>query len=119
MSVVVLLAHGSPDPRSGDAVRRAAARLATRTGSPVIAAFLDHEQPDLAQAVATVDDDVVVLPLLLSSAYHAKVDVPAAVDAVGRPVHLLDPVGHPAPVLDPLLLRAGGPAAVAYAGRAG
>jgi len=116
MTLSVLLAHGSPDPRSGDLVRRTADLLTSRLGSPVVAAFLDHEEPDLASAVRVYSGDVVVLPLLLSSAYHARVDVPEAVAALGRHVELLAPVGHPAEVLDALLLRADGRVVVVAAG---
>ena len=46
-----------------------------------------------------------VLPLLLSTAYHARVDVPSAVAVLQRSVDLLDPIGHPPTVLDSLLRR--------------
>ena len=81
-----------------------------------MAAFLDYDGPDLAASVAGTDGEVVVLPLLLSSAYHARVDVPEAVAALRRHVELLAPVGHPAAVLDTLLLRAGGRVVVVAAG---
>ncbi|HET7901671.1 MAG TPA: CbiX/SirB N-terminal domain-containing protein [Candidatus Nanopelagicales bacterium] len=113
MSRAILLAHGSPDPRSSAAVRSAATAIAARTGTTVAAAYLDHDQPRLADVV---DDGSVVLPLLLSTAYHAKVDVPAAVAAVASDVRLLDPLGHPAAVLDARLRRATSPAVVVAAG---
>jgi sirohydrochlorin ferrochelatase len=118
MTHVVLLAHGSRDPRSAVAVRRAAAAIAHRVAAQVRTAFLDHDQPRLGEAVADAssDDDVVVLPLLLSTAFHARVDVPAAVAALPRPVTLLDPIGHPAFVLDELLRRGGEPTVVVSAG---
>lgn len=118
MTRVVLLAHGSPDPRSGAAVRAAAAQVAVRLAdADVVAAFLDHDSPDLHGAAAGAEADVVVLPLLLSAAFHARVDVPAAVAALDRPVTLLDPLGHPAPVLDALLSQVpGGTAVVVAAG---
>jgi sirohydrochlorin ferrochelatase len=112
----VLLAHGSPDPRSARWVACAAAGAGDRAGFPVTTAFLDHDQPSLEAAVAEADDDVVVLPLLLSSAFHARVDVPAAVDALPRPVRLLSPLGHPGAVLDVVLSRAEGAAVVVAAG---
>jgi sirohydrochlorin ferrochelatase len=116
MTLSVLLAHGSPDPRSGQLVRRTADLLSERLGSPVVAAFLDHEGPDLAAAVTGTNDEVTVLPLLLSSAYHARVDVPEAVASLDRQVVRLAPLGHPASVLDALLLRAGGRVVVVAAG---
>jgi sirohydrochlorin ferrochelatase len=114
----VLLAHGSPDPRSQAAVHEAAASVETRTGHRVVAAFLDHDPRDLGAVVSSLDptDDVVVLPLLLSTAFHARVDVPAAVDALDRDVTLLEPVGHPAALLDALLRRCTGAAVVVSAG---
>ncbi len=114
----VLLAHGSPDPRSQAAVLAAAVAVGARTGTHVTAAFLDHDPRDLRAVVSSLDptDDVVVLPLLLSTAFHARVDVPAAVDALDRDVALLGTVGHPAALLDELLRRCCGPAVVVSAG---
>jgi sirohydrochlorin ferrochelatase len=102
---VVLLAHGSPDPRSGEAVRVAAGRISALRGAPVSTAFLDHDEPRLASL--DLAPGSAVLPLLLSSAYHAKVDVPAAVAALRAPVDLLAPLGHPADVLDAVIDDAG------------
>lgn len=118
MTTGVLLAHGSPDPRSARCVACAAAGAATRCGFPVLTAFLDHDSPSLADAVGDVaaDDEVRVLPLLLSSAFHARVDVPAAVAELDREVVLLDPLGHPADLLDHVLRRAAGPSVVVAAG---
>lgn len=118
MTVCVLLAHGSPDPRSASLVHETAARVAERLGAPVGAAFLDHDAPDLRAAVADVADheDVVVLPLLLSTAFHARVDVPAAVAALDRDVRLLEPLGHPAALLDDLLRGRATPVVVVAAG---
>jgi sirohydrochlorin ferrochelatase len=117
MTRVVLLAHGSPDARSSEVVRSAAEQVGARlVGVEVVAAFLDHDAPRLEAAVDVADADVVVLPLLLSAAFHARVDVPAAVAALDRPVRLLDPLGHPAAVLDALLAEASPVAVVVAAG---
>lgn len=79
---LVLLAHGSPRPEAAAALGHLAARVAGRDGGPVTVAFLDHASPDLSEAVAKAAADgaeeVVVVPLLLSDAFHAGVDVPAA-----------------------------------------
>jgi len=114
----ILLAHGSPDPRSARWVACAAAGASSRCGFPVVPAFLDHDSPALPDAVAgaAADDEVRVLPLLLSAAFHARVDVPAAVASLDRDVVLLDPLGHPADLLDHVLRRAGGLAVVVAAG---
>ncbi|MDR8414855.1 CbiX/SirB N-terminal domain-containing protein, partial [Nonomuraea sp. 3-1Str] len=75
---LVAVAHGSRDPRAAavveallDEVRRA------RPGLPVRTAYLDHAAPSLGQALAGLGE-AVVLPLLLTEAYHSRVDLPAA-----------------------------------------
>ena len=81
---LVTLAHGSRDPRSARSVREIVS--VTRKLRPDLhmeTAFLDHVKPDLdsvfERLVSKGYDEIVVVPLLLTSAYHARVDVPAAV----------------------------------------
>ncbi|MEV4460267.1 CbiX/SirB N-terminal domain-containing protein, partial [Microbispora sp. NPDC049633] len=78
---LVAVAPGSRDPRAAatveallDGVRRARPELDVR------AAYLDHAPPSLPQALAGLDE-AVVLPLLLTAAYHSRVDIPAALRA--------------------------------------
>lgn len=85
---LIALAHGSRDPRSSRTVREiVAVTRSLRPDLAVEAAFLDHAKPGLDAAVAKVvakgHREVVVAPLLLSSAYHAQVDVPRSVRDVG------------------------------------
>jgi sirohydrochlorin ferrochelatase len=79
---LVAVAHGSRDPRSAaritalvDVVR------ALRPGLAARVSFLDLSAPRLDDVLAGVRGPVVVVPLLLGRAYHAKVDVPAIVRA--------------------------------------
>ncbi|MBG0818066.1 sirohydrochlorin chelatase [Planomonospora sp. ID82291] len=72
------VAHGSRDPRAAatveellDLVRRARPEL------PVRAAYLDHAPATLAGALAG-RTEAAVLPLLLTEAYHSRVDIPGA-----------------------------------------
>ena len=79
------LAHGSRDPRAAEAVAevmRAVQEL--RPGLVTVPAFLDLSEPDLTAAVAALQGDLgvseaVVLPLLFTEAFHARVDAPTAV----------------------------------------
>ncbi|MGH3446912.1 MAG: sirohydrochlorin chelatase [Nocardioidaceae bacterium] len=85
---LIALAHGSRDPRSGRTVREIVATTKRlRPEVRVEAAFLDHNAPSLDtvvdRLVAKGYDEVVVVPLLLTSAYHAQVDVPAAIERAG------------------------------------
>lgn len=106
---LTLLAHGSPDPRHARDVASLAGRLKV-AGIAAEAAYLDHHEPGPAQAArawqATAVTDTTVVPLLISPAYHARVDVPAAIGTMRSAapelgVAAADPVG-----LHPLLLSA-------------
>jgi sirohydrochlorin ferrochelatase len=84
---LIALAHGSRDPRSARTVRQVVAT--TKQARPdlrIEAAFLDHSKPSLDAAVdrlvAQGHREIVVVPMLVTSAYHARVDVPAAVRQV-------------------------------------
>jgi sirohydrochlorin ferrochelatase len=100
---LVALAHGSRDPRSAATVRAMLAQVrALRPDLRVDVAFLDHCAPSPAKVfdrlVRAGFEEAVVVPLLLTDAFHARVDVPAAVAATGRlhvcatPVLGFDPV---------------------------
>ena len=104
-SVLVAVAHGSADPRASDTVGQLMALVAERApGLDLRVAYLGHAPPSLPQVMNTIDvgRPVTVLPLLLTAAYHAKVDIPRLLARVPRPrVTYGAPLGP-----DPLLLRA-------------
>ena len=82
---LVILAHGSRDPRSAATVHGLVKCLRDlRDDLRIEASFLDHCPPTPYQVIGKLAaegvEEVVVLPLLLSSAFHARVDVPAVVD---------------------------------------
>jgi sirohydrochlorin ferrochelatase len=53
-------------------------------GTEVRAAFLDHCAPSLPQVLASLDGGpAVIVPLLLTAAYHSKADIPAQLAAAG------------------------------------
>lgn len=104
---VVLLAHGSPDPRHSAAVGRLAATVAGRRGEPgtggggeTLVTYLDHDDPRPAAVAPRLSGAVAVVPLLLTPAFHAREDVPAAAGTLalaGARVRVTDPLGgHPA-----------------------
>lgn len=81
---LIAVAHGSRDPRSAATVHDLLGVVRDAApGLDVRAAFLDLSAPRLPDVLAAVHadghDDVVVVPLLLGSAYHARVDIPGAV----------------------------------------
>ena len=127
MSRLIGVAHGSKDPASQQVVEQLLARAAAlRPGLRTSAAYVDNASPSVRSALASVDGDVVVLPLLLTPASHSKTDVAAAVQEArgpGRRIRYGRPLGpHPALVrvlvrrlaeagaapTDPVVLVAGG-----------
>ncbi|MEZ5185566.1 MAG: CbiX/SirB N-terminal domain-containing protein [Candidatus Nanopelagicales bacterium] len=77
---VVLLSHGSPDPRARLACDLLARRVGHRLGAFVAQATLDLDRPRLDGAINYLHSkgiqDLVVVPMLLTTAYHATADVP-------------------------------------------
>lgn len=80
--VLLVVAHGSRDPRHAATVRALVSRAgALRPGLRIETAFLDFNLPSPAGVLDRLAGegvrDVVALPLLLTRAFHAKADVPA------------------------------------------
>ncbi|WP_327590573.1 sirohydrochlorin chelatase [Nonomuraea sp. NBC_00507] len=74
---LVAVAHGSRDPRAAATV----AALLEQVPLDVRVAYLDHCAPTLPQALGGLEE-AVVLPLLLTEAYHSRVDLPSALNEV-------------------------------------
>uniref|UniRef100_UPI0015F003A8 sirohydrochlorin chelatase n=1 Tax=Streptomyces shenzhenensis TaxID=943815 RepID=UPI0015F003A8 len=80
--VLVVIAHGSRDPRHAATVHALVGRVRSlRPGLRVETGFLDFNVPSvhgvLESLAAEGVRDVVALPLLLTRAFHAKADIPA------------------------------------------
>lgn len=81
---LVALAHGSRDPRSAATIKALVDEVrAMRPDLRIEQAFLELSKPSFSTVVDRLvkagHDEIVVVPLLLTDAYHAKVDVPSAV----------------------------------------
>ncbi|HEY0935956.1 MAG TPA: CbiX/SirB N-terminal domain-containing protein, partial [Trebonia sp.] len=103
---LVAVAHGSKDPRAAAAVSELLAAVRPLSpGIDVRTAFLENCAPGLPQVLGSVGGPCVVVPLLLTAAYHSKTDIPAQVAAAaarpGPPVVVSGTLGP-----HPLLLRA-------------
>ncbi|NIL61534.1 sirohydrochlorin chelatase [Salinispora arenicola] len=111
---VLLVAHGSRDPRAAEATRALAEAVsAARPGRRVLPSWLDHTRPGPAEVLLELagagHTRAVLVPLLLTAAYHRRVDIPAAVAAVRRAtpelaVRVTDVLGPAARGVDPALL---------------
>jgi sirohydrochlorin ferrochelatase len=124
---IILLGHGSPDPRSAVGLRSLAGQVANQlTDAHVHVAFLDHDDATLASAVESVQaagsDSAIVVPIFLSNAFHSRVDVPrevaAASEAFGVQLITAAPLGTDPLFLDALenQLPTGRPVVLATAG---
>lgn len=75
---LVAVAHGTADPAGTQTVE--ALLDVVRSMRPeltVVAAYLEHGEPTLPDALAEVPPGAVVVPLLLSTGYHVRHDIPA------------------------------------------
>ncbi|MDX2598797.1 sirohydrochlorin chelatase [Streptomyces caniscabiei] len=95
---LVLVAHGSRDPRALATVRTLMDRVREqRPGLSVRLGHIELNEPLLPDTLAALGDrEAVLVPLLLSRGYHVKQDIPemaAAAEARTRPAAPLGP--HP------------------------
>jgi sirohydrochlorin ferrochelatase len=95
--VLVACSHGTADPagqRELEQLRAAVA--AARPGVHVLAAYVDVQQPTVAEVVgglAAGGRSAVVVPLLLSAGYHVQVDVAGAVESSAGHAVAAQPLG--------------------------
>ncbi|MFD5649704.1 sirohydrochlorin chelatase [Streptomyces sp. NPDC127039] len=80
--VLLVVAHGSRDPRHAQAVHALVRRVrALRPDVRVETGFLDFNVPSVPGVLESLEAEgvreVVALPLLLTRAFHAKADIPA------------------------------------------
>jgi sirohydrochlorin ferrochelatase len=110
----VAVAHGSKDPRAAATIAALLSVLRDRTTPSVSAhaAFLGHSVPSLGQVLSGIavsgggPRDVVLVPLLLTEAYHAVTDIPSQAAAASARFPGLRVRQAPALGPHPLLLAA-------------
>ncbi|MGA9872456.1 MAG: sirohydrochlorin chelatase [Rhodococcus sp. (in: high G+C Gram-positive bacteria)] len=97
MTTLIAVAHGSRDPRSARTVAAVVDRIrARRPDLDVRVAFLDLTEPSVEDVLdgiaaqhAAGSASAVLVPLLLGSAFHARVDLPGILQAArSRHPHL-------------------------------
>ena len=81
---IVLLGHGSRHPEIVGAMSELAERTEAEVGITTRPAFLELAEPALIplcdELIATGVETIVVVPMLFTVAYHARVDVPRVID---------------------------------------
>ena len=117
---LVLVAHGSRDPRALATVRTLMERVRElRPHLPVHLGHIELNEPLLPDTLASLGDaHAVLVPLLLSRGYHVKQDIPEAAAAARAHTRVAAPLGpHPLLVetLHARLVEAGWPAGMSGA----
>lgn len=92
-ATLVLVAHGSKDPRHAAGVEGIADRVRAQWTAPVRTAYLEHNPPAAAAVLNHREPaGVTVLPLLLTAGFHWSHDIPPVVASdSGRSALLLPP----------------------------
>ncbi|MFG3204933.1 sirohydrochlorin chelatase [Streptomyces sp. NPDC048192] len=119
---LVLVAHGSRDPRALETVQALAERVRElRPAVPVRLGHIELNEPLLPDTLAALGDtSAVLVPLLLSRGYHVKRDIPELAAAAPARTRRAAPLGpHPllAEALYDRLVEAGWPTAMDAATR--
>lgn len=96
--VLVAVGHGSRGARHEETIGRLVdAVRRTRPGLRVETGWLDLVRPALGEVLAGLDSPAVLVPLLLGTGYHVRVDIPAVIAAApGVPARVARALGpHP------------------------
>lgn len=103
---LVLTAHGSADPRSAAVTHAVAGRIRRlRPWLDVRPAFLEQNGPSLLDTLRGLPAPGVVVPFLLASAYHARIDIPSVIDESGAMVDRAEVLGEDSALLTVLRQR--------------
>jgi sirohydrochlorin ferrochelatase len=100
VTTTLLVAHGTRNPLGTNMIGELAAAMSGALDEPVRVGFVDVLGPTPAEVLRGVSDEpTVVIPALLSSGYHVRVDVPHYVAESGHQrVTVTSPLG-PSPEL--------------------
>lgn len=99
---LVVVAHGTRNPTGNLVAARIAQLAGERCGVEAEVSYVELCEPLLGTDLARrVEGASVVVPLLLTTGYHVRVDIPEAVASAYGPTMLSAPLGP-----DPLLARA-------------
>jgi sirohydrochlorin ferrochelatase len=114
---LLAVAHGTQDERGRATVAELVALVASmRPGLDVKLSWLDHASPRVRDLATKADRPLVAVPLLLSTGYHVRHDIPQAVSLAPVKVMIARRLGPHPLLVDALVERlaeagwAGGPA---------
>ncbi len=107
---VVLIAHGSPDPRHSRSVTRLAQRMSQQLSVDVVPSYLENDEPTSADLLLgpSPSAHTIVVPLLLTAGFHWLKDLPPVLAHGGTRTTLVAP---PAPSIFAEAIRSLAPTA--------
>jgi sirohydrochlorin ferrochelatase len=91
--VLVTVAHGTRDPAGNDVARELTAAAGHALGWRSECSFVELSEPLFQDTAAAMTDQAVVVPLLLSTGYHVRHDVPHAAASSPVPLTVSPPLG--------------------------
>lgn len=101
MTRLVTVAHGTRSAVGNQVALQLTAAAGERLGVPATASYVELCEPLFETVVRRLDEPAIVVPLLLSTGFHMRTDLPAAVASASAAVTLGGPLGP-----DPLLAAA-------------
>ena len=108
---LVTVAHGSRHGPGNVVARKITNGVSRRLGGlPATTSYVELCKPSFASVMASTPTPSIVVPLLLSTGYHVRADLPTAISAAPAPTWLARPLG-PHPLLAEVMclrLRAAG-----------
>lgn len=99
--MLVTVAHGTRQPAGNRIAVELTEAAAARLGVSATASYVELCDPLFVDVVAGLTEPAVAVPLLLSTGYHVRTDLPAMVERAAQPVRLGGALGP-----DPLLAAA-------------
>ncbi len=101
MTTLVTVAHGTRNPVGNHVARELTEAAAARLGMTAVASYVELAEPLFSDVMAVASDSTVVVPLLLSTGFHMRSDLPEQAAVATVPVTLGRQLGP-----DPLLAQA-------------
>ncbi|WP_345762043.1 sirohydrochlorin chelatase [Diaminobutyricibacter sp. McL0608] len=107
-TMLVLPSHGTGDLQGQAAIRALVDAVADRVAAPVLDCFVDVQQPDVPTTLADAPgtSPLIIVPLLLSTGYHVRVDIAEAAQSIApRPTLVTPALGPDDRLIDVLAVR--------------
>ena len=95
---LVTVAHGTRHATGNEVARSLTSACGSALEARAVASYVELCEPSLASVMTGMTGPAAVVPLLLSTGYHVREDLPAAASLSLHPVALAPPLG-PDPVL--------------------